>query len=65
MDNETMGQVPTVSGNASLNGGTNAAAAGLLVAGVAIFAGSWYAVRRGLDRRIARQIKKHLRKDED
>ena len=65
MDNETMGQVPTTTGNGSWSQGTNAAAAGLMVLGVGAIAGTYWAVRRGVDKRIARQIKKHLRKDED
>jgi len=65
MDNETMGQVPTTTGNGSSSLDSNAAAAGLMVIGVAALAGTYWAVRRGVDKRIARQIKKHLRKDED
>lgn len=48
----------------SFDQGSNAAAAGLVVVGVAVMAGSYYAVRRGIDRRIARQIKKHIKTGE-
>ena len=65
MDNETTGSVPTTAGNSSWDQGSNAAAAGLMVAGVAVLAGTYWAVRRGVDKRIARQIKKHLKKDDD
>jgi hypothetical protein len=35
-----------------------------LVAVVAVVGGSYYAVRRGLDRRIVRKIKEHLNKEQ-
>jgi len=64
MSDTMMSSVPAMTENAQTAQGSNAEAAVLLVVGVSALAGTYYAVRRGIDRRIARQIKKHLKREE-
>lgn len=64
MSDTLMSSVPGTPENAPATQGSNAAAAGLMVVGVAVMAGTYYAVRRGIDRRIVKKIKEHLDKKE-
>jgi hypothetical protein len=64
MTDLTLGSVPTSGENTSSSqDSNNAAAIALLVVGVTAVAGTYYVVRRGIDRRIVKKIKEHLNKE--
>jgi hypothetical protein len=58
MENMSLDSTPT-SGESTTSLDSNAAAAVLMVVGVAAMAGTYYAVRRGIDRQIVRRMREH------